>query len=164
MSVHRPPPTEFVIDPPNGVAPLQIGMTYKQALEAVTAWGTPRVSGSFAHTSTVKIRVDHHSMDVVALLEDGKTVTAIELWRFEKDPAGVRVLLDDIDVFRTPAREVLRQQAERGRTVDESVPESPEIPGVTLAFTRETGQDVPREADGLPLYFTSVLVADTDYF
>ncbi|GAA3196796.1 MULTISPECIES: hypothetical protein [Streptomyces] len=155
---------DFIIDPPNGVSPLQIGMSYEQALEAISAWGEPSVSGPYAHTSTVKIRVDHHSMDIVAHLEDAETVTAIELWRFENDAPEIRVLLDDVDVFRTPAREVLRQQSERGRTVDESDPESPEIPNLTLAFTRETGQDIPREKDGLPLYFTSVLVAGVDYF
>ncbi|MFI7101457.1 hypothetical protein ACIBK8_19035 [Streptomyces sp. NPDC050161] len=155
---------DFVIDPPNGISPLQIGMTYEQALEAISAWGSPSVSGPYAHTSTVKLKVDHHSMDIVAHLEDGKTVTAIELWRFENDVPDVRVLLDNVDIFRTPAKEVLRQQAERGRTVDDSDPESPEIPNVTLAFTRETGQEVPRESDGLPLYFTSVLVAGADYF
>ncbi|MEC4016974.1 hypothetical protein [Streptomyces sp. H27-D2] len=155
---------DFAIDPPNGVSPLQIGMGYEQALNAISMWGTPKTSGPHAHTSTVKLRVDYHSLDIVAHLEDGETLTAIELWRFDGDEPDVRVLLDGIDLFRTPAREVLRQQAERGRRVDESDPENAVIPDVTLAFTRDTGQEVPREPDGLPLYFTSILVANEEYY
>ncbi|MFF8790329.1 hypothetical protein [Streptomyces sp. NPDC015125] len=155
---------DFILDPPNGVSALRIGMSYEQALAAISDWGTPSVSGPYAHTSTVKIRVDYRSMDIVAHLEGGDTVTAVELWRFEEDSRDVRVLLEGTDVFRTPARAVLRQQADRGRRVDESDPENPVIPEVTLAFTRETGQETPRELDGLPMYFTSVLVAGVDYY
>ncbi|WP_157878857.1 hypothetical protein [Streptomyces sp. CT34] len=99
----------------------------------------------------MKIQVSYRSMDIVAHLEDGNTVTAVELWRFEEDAPEVRVLLDGINVFHTPAPEVLRQQAQRDRRVDETDPENPVIPAVALAFTRETGQEVPRNSDGLPL-------------
>ncbi|MCX4986580.1 hypothetical protein [Streptomyces sp. NBC_00572] len=37
------------------------------------------------------------------------------------------------------------------------------MPGVTLAFTRDTSQEVTRDEDGLPVSFTSVLVADEKY-
>lgn len=157
---------DFVIDPPRGVAPVRIGMSYEQALSAAADWGAPRVSGPYAHTPTVKIMVTRETLDIVVHLEDGEKVTAVELWRFESEEEfGGRVLLDGIDVFRTPARDVLRRQREMGRTVDETDPESPVLPGVTLAFTRETGKEVPVDpSDGLPLYFTSVLVADEQYY
>jgi hypothetical protein len=155
---------DFIIDPPWGVSSLQLGMSYEQALRVISPWGSPKVSGPYSHTTTVKLLVDYRGLGIVAHLEDGETVSAIELWHFEEEQADVRALLDGVDIFRTPAREVLRQQAALGRTVDDSDPENPVIPNVTLAFTRDTGQEVPRETDGLPVFFTSVLVAGPDYY
>ncbi|MFD1832564.1 hypothetical protein ACFSJS_23380 [Streptomyces desertarenae] len=157
---------EFVIDPPRGVPPVQIGMTYEQALSAVETWGPPKVSGPYAHTATVKIMATVETLDIVVHLEGGERVTAIELWRFENEEEfNGQVLLDGVDVFRSPAREILQHQREKGHTVDDADPENPVIPGVTLAFTRETGRQVPLDPDdGLPLHFTSVLVADEEYY
>ncbi|WP_276209418.1 hypothetical protein [Streptomyces dangxiongensis] len=38
------------------------------------------------------------------------------------------------------------------------------IPGVSLGFTRQTSQEVERDADGVPRYVTSVLVCGNDYY
>lgn len=155
---------QFTLEPPYGVPPVRIGQSYDEALAAVAEWGEPRVSGPYAHTTTVKLQVGRGTVDIVVHLEGGEKVTAVELWRFEDPDEGTQVLLGGTDVFRTPAREVLAQQGDLGRVIEDSDPECPVIPGVTLAFTRETGQDVPVDpADGLPLYFTSVLVADAGY-
>ncbi|MFF9090358.1 hypothetical protein ACF1BE_28945 [Streptomyces sp. NPDC014991] len=67
-------------------------------------------------------------------------------------------------MFRTPAAELFRRAAARGWTVDASHPEHPVIPGVSLAFTRQTSQQVPRDAEGLPLSVTSVLVGGKDHY
>ncbi len=40
---------------------------------------------------------------------------------------------------------------------------APYVAGVTPAFTRDTSQEVPRDENGLPVHFTSVLVADEKY-
>jgi hypothetical protein len=155
---------ELHLDPPRGVAPVRIGMNYGQALAAVAEWGEPRISGPYAHSTTVKVSVTLGTLDIVVLLEGGEQVTAIELWRFEDDSEDARVLFDGHDIFRTPARDVLREQESKGRNVDTSDPENPVIRDLTLAFTRETGQEVPIDAeDKLPLHFTSVLVADGRY-
>jgi hypothetical protein len=63
-----------------------------------------------------------------------------------------------------PAEDLFRRAAERGWTVDTSQPEYPVIPGVSLGFTRQTSQEVERDADGLPRHVTSVLVGGKEYY
>ncbi|MER6251845.1 hypothetical protein ABT224_10790 [Streptomyces sp. NPDC001584] len=43
--------------------------------------------------------------------------------------------------------------------MDAEDPENIVVPGVSLGFTRQTSQEVPRDGQGLPISFTSVLVA-----
>ncbi|MGW2185580.1 hypothetical protein [Streptomyces sp. NPDC001719] len=155
---------ELLLEPPNGVASVRIGMSMDEASEAAAVWGEVRASGPFVHDPGVKLVAVNDDFEVVVHLEDGESFTAVEVWRFRRDDADVRVLLDDLDIFRTPARDVLRRLAARGHDVDVSEPEYPVIPGLTLAFTREAGHEVARDPeDGLALYFESVLVADAHY-
>lgn len=41
---------------------------------------------------------------------------------------------------------------------------NPVIPGVSLGFTRQTSQEMPRDSDGRLMFFTSVLVGGERYF
>ncbi|MEU8029686.1 hypothetical protein AB0C13_13795 [Streptomyces sp. NPDC049099] len=153
---------ELVLDPPHGVAPLCLGMTLDEAIAAVSGWGEPRL---FRRRSSARASWSLDGVGVQALLESSPTVTAIELWwPGEGRTSGTRVLLDGDDVFGTPAEELFRRATARGWRVDRSRPEHPVIPGVSLGFTRQTSQEVPRDADGLPLCVTSVLVGGKDYY
>ncbi|MFE4717475.1 hypothetical protein ACFRLW_13805 [Streptomyces sp. NPDC056728] len=63
-------------------------------------------------------------------------MTAIELWwPGEGRVSSTRVLLDEDEVFITPAPEFFARAVGRGWRVDTSQPEYPVIPGVSLAFT-----------------------------
>ncbi|MFF4157421.1 hypothetical protein [Streptomyces sp. NPDC001678] len=151
---------DLVLDPPHGVAPIRLGMTYDEALAAVTeAFGAPRQAREGL------IAADLDGIGFQVLLEKRDRVTAVELWwPGEVRVSSTRVLLDGDDVFTTPARDILRRAAARGWTVDDSEDEYPCVTGVSLGFTRMTSQEVPRDRDGLPLCSTSVLVADEDYY
>lgn len=151
---------DLVLDPPHGVAPVRLGMTYAEALAAVTrTFGAPRT----AREGLISTSLDGIGFQV--LLEKRDRVTAVELWwPGEGRTSSTRVLLDGDDVFTVPARDVLRRAAARGWTVEDPDEEYTSIPGVTLGFTRMTSQEVPRERDGLPVCFTSVLVADERYY
>ncbi|MCX5400245.1 hypothetical protein [Streptomyces sp. NBC_00102] len=157
---------DLELDPPRGVAPIVLGTTLDEVLAAAPgAWGEPKVLRRPGRSSaTVSWTVDH--VGVQALLEgDGTHVTAVELWwPGEGRTSGTRVLLGKDEVFTTPAAELFRRAAGRGWTVDVSRPEYPVIPGVSLGFTRQTSQEVERDADGLPVYVTSVLVGDENYY
>ncbi|MEU8974482.1 hypothetical protein AB0D11_35330 [Streptomyces monashensis] len=153
---------DLILDPPRGVAPLRLGMTLDEAVAAGAGWGEPRVVRRRG-SALVSWSVD--GVGVQALLEGGPAVTAVELWwPGEGRTSRTRVLLDGDDVFGTLAEDLFRRAAARGRPVDTSAPEYPVVPGVSLGFTRQTSQEVPRDADGLPLYVTSVLVAGRDYY
>ncbi|MFI9809163.1 hypothetical protein ACIHEJ_33275 [Streptomyces sp. NPDC052301] len=155
---------DLVLDPPRGVAPILLGMTLDEAVAAASDWGEPRVPRRPGRNSAkASWTLDHVS--VQALAEDGIHVTAVELWwPGEGRVSGTRVLLEGDEVFTTPAATLFQRAAERGSTVDTSQPEYPVIPGVSLGFTRQTSQNVERDADGLPTCVTSVLVGDENYY
>lgn len=155
---------DLVLDPPHGVAPIQLGMTFDEVLAEVSDWGDPRVLRRPGWNSAKASWILDH-VGVQALAEGGAHVTAIELWwPGEGRTSSTRVLLEGDEVFTTPAADLFRHAAERGWTVDVAQPEYPVIPGVSLGFTRQTSQEIERDADGLPRYVTSVLVAAEDYY
>ncbi|MGW2324375.1 hypothetical protein ACWC5C_01270 [Streptomyces sp. NPDC001700] len=140
-------------------------MSFQEAVEAVSVWGEPKVFGPFAHTSLVDIDIVVNGIGFQVHLEEGEHVTSVELWwPGEGRETSTRVILDGEDVFQTPADEILRRAIARGWRVDDSNAESPLIPGVSLGFTRQTSQEVPRESSGLPVCFTSVLVGDENCY
>lgn len=155
---------DFILSPPHGVSPIVIGMEYEEALQAVSEWGVPEISGPRTRRPSVRFILSRGTMDIIVHLEKGDRVSAIEFWRFEGDEPDLRVLLDGVDVFRSLADDILQGYRSHGYQVDDSDLENPTVPGVTLGFTRETAQDVPRDSSGLPLHFTSVLVAPADYY
>ncbi|WP_433245943.1 hypothetical protein ACQPYK_44355 [Streptosporangium sp. CA-135522] len=155
---------DLVLNPPYGVAPVQLGMTLDEAVAAVSPWGEPKVR-TRRNRAPVTISTSCDGVGVQVLLETGALVTAVELWwPGEGKQTSTRVLLDGDDVFRTPAEEIFRRAAERGWNVDQTEIEYPFIPGVSLGFTRQTSQEVPRTSDGLPVLITSVLVGGEHYY
>ncbi|MFC9616935.1 hypothetical protein [Streptomyces sp. NPDC056938] len=97
--------------------------------------------------------------------EDGAVVTAIELWwPGDGRVSSTRVLETRTRCSPPPAQELFARAVGRGWRVDTSQPEYPVIPGVSLAFTRQTSRDIEEDADGLPRCVTSVLVGAKDYY
>ncbi|GAA1264189.1 hypothetical protein [Streptomyces aureus] len=156
---------DLVLDPPHGVAPLRLGMTLEEAVAAAPReWGQASVLRRSEDDAMAEWTLDHVGVQAMAE-EDGVVVTAIELWwPGEGRVSSTRVLLDGDEVFTTPAPEVFARAVSRGWRVDTSQPEYPVIAGVSLGFTRQTSQEVERDADGLPHRVTSVLVGAKDYY
>ncbi|MFJ3929887.1 hypothetical protein [Streptomyces sp. NPDC090029] len=156
---------DLTLNPPHGVEPVRLGMTPDEALAAVAPWGTPRLVPAQGRPPK-RIFTAYREIRFTVLLEgSGESVTAVELWwPGEGRTSSVRVLLDGDDVVTTPAEDLFRKAEERGWTVDRTDPEYPFIPGVSLGFTRQTSQQVPRTPQGLPLYVTSVLVGGEHYY
>ncbi|MFC9701403.1 hypothetical protein ACFTWD_11975 [Streptomyces sp. NPDC056943] len=155
---------QFVLDPPRGVAPVRLGMTLDEAVAALSAWGAPRVYPADAVRDFDLVSAEYDGIGFQAALERDHQVTAVTIWGPDEDEdPDVQVLLDGLDVFRVPADEILAHAARKGWQVDNDDARAPYVPGVTLAFTRDTSQEVPRDENGLPVHFTSVLVADEKY-
>ncbi|MCX5409642.1 hypothetical protein OHA37_38015 [Streptomyces sp. NBC_00335] len=159
---------DLILDPPNGVHPLRFGMTFDEAMAAAVPWGEPRTIGPRPGRPTRRAVGSFDGVGYTAFFDEDGRLHAIELWRPAEGKSTrtrlPRVLFDGHDVFAEPAEEILRQVRGRGWTVTAPDTESLIVPGISLGFTRQTSQEVPRDADGLPLSFTSVLVAGADYY
>ncbi|MGW4702720.1 hypothetical protein [Streptomyces sp. NPDC004285] len=155
---------DLLLEPPLGAGPVRLGMTLDEAVAAVAPWGGPRVRTRPGRV-LVTVSATCDKVGVEVLLEEQDTVTAVELWwPGEGRETSTRVLLDGADVFRLPADDILARAAARGWAVDTENPENPVVPGVSLGFTRQTSQRVPRNAEGIPSQFTSALVAGEKYY
>ncbi|MEU5957297.1 hypothetical protein [Streptomyces sp. NPDC047525] len=153
---------EIRLNPPDGIPPVSIGMPFEEAVKAAEVWGDVRVLGPTPLDPTVKIQAVNDGFDVLLILRDQKTVNAVDVSGPDGDDgAGLRVLYGGADVFRTPARQLLKMFADLGHRIDDADPESPVVLDLTIAFSRWTSQDVPLDPeDGLPLYFTAALVSN----
>lgn len=152
---------EIILDPPNGVPPVTMGMPFEEAVKAASSWGEVRVMGPFDHDPTVQIQAMGDDFDVVVILKDQKTVNAVDVSAPEEEDSDLRVMWRGLDVFRTPARQLLQAFSEAGYRIDDSNPEEPVVLDLTIAFNRWTSQEVPVDPeDGLPLYFTAALVSN----
>ncbi|WP_328863554.1 hypothetical protein [Streptomyces virginiae] len=97
------------------------------------------------------------------LFDTRDRAAAVEVWwPGEGRRSTTRVLPDGRDVFTSAAGDVLAGLRERGWSVDAADPENVVVPGVSPGFTRHTSQEVPRDGQGLPVSFASVLVAGPD--
>ncbi|MCX4781895.1 hypothetical protein [Streptomyces sp. NBC_01264] len=156
---------DLVLDPPNGVHPLRFGMAFGEAMAAVGPWGEPRVIGPRPGRPERRAVGSFDGVGYTAYFDGDGCLSAVELWWPGQGKAtATRVVFDGHDVFADPAEDVLRRVRERGWAVAAPDAESLVVPGVSLGFTRRTSQEVRRDAAGLPLSFTSVLVAGADYY
>jgi hypothetical protein len=134
-------------------------MSVDEAQEAMSVWGTPRRLAPGPGGSP-ELRVEKDGRDIFAFFEDGATLTAVEIWR----PVGgdVTVLWDGVDMFGTPADDILRQFRARGITVDDSDPERPFCPDLTIGLNRENGPGAG--FDGVGRFIESVVVGPPGYY
>ncbi|CAM5726000.1 hypothetical protein SALBM311S_02886 [Streptomyces alboniger] len=87
-------------------------------------------------------------------------LSGVELWRFRNEEADVRVLLDGLDVFRTPSEELFEQLAERGYTIEENDLGFDALPDLKVILANHSSYEYPVDEEGDPLYYDYVLVAE----
>ncbi|HWG24951.1 hypothetical protein [Actinospica sp.] len=157
---------EIELSPPTGITGFPFGMPSPEVKEAAAALGSTRVrnDGSAARFRKMKVLALHPQFEITFFLDDGKTLTAAEVWIPRPGPEQITVTFRGIDVFATPARELLTRIEAMGYEIDHREPLHPVVPGLSLGFTRDAGHEVPLDTDGSPLYFQAVLVAPEDYY
>lgn len=157
---------EIQLDPPNGITGFPLGMSAEAVKAAVGALGEIKVKDEDTHD-------DYHPMQVLALhpqfeinfvMEGAKTLESAEVWIPRPGSEEITVKFRELDVFRTPALQLIQQIEELGFTTLHDSPSYWFVPRLSLGFTRTAGHDVPLDTDGEPLYFQAVLVGPTDYY
>lgn len=181
---------ELYLDPPRGVIGtagngagtpgqppefgpgIALGMGQRDAARAASAYGTTtmtpagtiNIAGTLFPTPA-RIVATTSAFELVLILDDGISLTAIEVWRPRDPRAAVTVRYDGLDVFRTPAVHLLDQLRARGHRIEaEDEGAGAWAPDLALGFSRVAEHEVPRGADGQPLYFESVLVTAAGYY
>ncbi|WP_310725614.1 hypothetical protein [Streptomyces sp. N2A] len=155
----------FELNPPHGITGFSLGEAADAVRAAAAELGEVKVQddGSADPVHYMKILALHAQFEIVFHIEDGKTLTAAEMWIPRPGPEEITVRFRGVDVFRTPARELLKQLDGLGLTVlDETLYAF--VPRLSMGFTRVAGHDVPLDTDGEALYFQAVLTGPHDYY
>ena len=157
---------EIELDPPRGITGFPFGMPAVQVKETAAAFGQIQVQdeGSSHRFHPMKVLALHPQFEITFHLSDGKTLTASEVWIPRPGPEDITARFRGIDVFTTPARQLLEQIESMGFSVLHREPNHPLVLNLSLGFTREAGHEVPLDTDGQPLYFQAVLVGPENYY
>jgi hypothetical protein len=157
---------DIELDPPRGITGFPFGMPATQVKEAAAALGeiTVRNDGSAEPFRSMTVLALHPQFEIKFALEDGKTLTGAEVWIPRPGPEQITVTFRGINVFTTPARQLLDRIEEMGFSIYERELSHPLVPRLSLGFTREAGHEVPLDTDGEPLYFQAVYVGPEDSY
>ncbi|MFG2697224.1 hypothetical protein [Kitasatospora sp. NPDC048407] len=157
---------DIELDPPHGITGFPIGMPTDDLKQAAARLGQVKVSneGSTSTFRPMRVTALHPQFEIVFHMERGKTLRAAEVWNPRPGPEEITVRFRGIDVFRTPALQLIQQLEAMGETVLHNEPSFWTIPKLSLGFTRTAGHEVPLDTDGEPLYFQAVLTGPTDYY
>ncbi|MEY9935523.1 hypothetical protein ABH926_010205 [Catenulispora sp. GP43] len=159
-------PMEIELDPPNGITGFPFGMPRDEVRRAAEAIGEVQTlnDGPPQPWSVTQIDVVHPRFAITFNIEDTKTLTSVEVWRPQPGPKEITVTWRGIDIFDTPADEVLDAVAAAGYDIGDRDGFNPEVPHLTLGFAREPSDDNPINDRHMPTYFTSVLAAPKAYY
>lgn len=168
----KPLAHRFRIDPLNGVDGFPLGMPMGELIAAATPLGHVRLEdpGQQRPDLYTKLFVVRPTFTAIFACEDGYSLTAVELWAPVTGRGSDRITVElhgnlpGIDVFATPALEILDQLTERGYALDDTDPDYPRFPELALGFTRTSGHEVPLATDGRPQYCQAVLVGPPGYY
>ncbi|GGW17928.1 hypothetical protein GCM10018980_30760 [Streptomyces capoamus] len=145
------------IRPGTGAGPFRFGMPVQEALTAAREWGRFRTAAADEDPGQIVLTHDDSRMDLV-LGFGGGALSAVELIRFRKEDADVRVLLDGLDVFRTPSEDLLDELTGRGHTIEENDLGFDALPELRVILANQSSYEYPADEEGDPLYYDYVLV------
>ncbi|MEU0004204.1 hypothetical protein ABZ079_07860 [Streptomyces sp. NPDC006314] len=147
------------IRPRTSAGPFRLGMSVEGARETAHELGAFRTAASDAIPGQIVLTHDDAQMDVVLAFAKG-ALSGVELFRFRNEDADVRVLLDGLDVFRTPSEDLFEQLAERGHTIEENDLGFDALPELKVILANQSSYEYPVDEEGDPLYYDYVLVAN----
>jgi hypothetical protein len=143
----------FDLDPPNGVGALRIGMTREEARKALETLGQCRPFARYDSPPGWLVdrgRSGNGTTAIFAYCDASGHVDAIEFGTPGfGTPAEDGIVYRDIDLFRSPASEVVATIRQLGVILEEKEAASSFVaPNVFLALWRDGGPEGP---DGMPI-------------
>ena len=156
------------LDPPNGITGFRFGMPAQEVKEAAAAIGEVIVENDGVAKKWIHmtVTVNHPQFTIMFHIQDGKTLTAAEIFRPRRGPEEIRVTWRGIDVFAMRAEDFFDRVEDAGYRVHEPDDYFPTVPGLTLGMSRDPAgdDDFPRDEEGYADYFLRVLAAPADYY
>ncbi|MEU9863574.1 hypothetical protein AB0D99_22140 [Streptomyces sp. NPDC047971] len=146
-----------------GVATVRLGMSAHEAVRAARHVGFAP-SGPECDEAPGQVLCEHGESGAGFTLGFTKgLLTDIHVRRFRVEDADVEVVLDGLDVFRTPSDELLELLAERGHTVEPNDDGVDTLPDLLVVLSNESSDDHPVDEEGDPIHFDYVLVTSVDF-
>ncbi|MEV5873569.1 hypothetical protein AB0L75_04905 [Streptomyces sp. NPDC052101] len=142
-----------------GAGPFRLGMSVGEAHGAVREWGLLRIVAGDEAPGQIALTHDESRLDIVLGFTRG-ALSGVELFRFQREDAGIRVLFDGLDVFRTPSEDLLARLAERGHGIEENDLGFDALPELKVILASQSSHEHPVDEEGDPLYYDYVLLAD----
>lgn len=157
---------DIELDPPHGITGFPLGLSLEELKSAAATLGRVDVTneGSASVFNPLQVLAVHPQFEILFDFQEGKTLRAAEIWIPRSGPEAITVRFRGIDVFTTPALQLLQQLGDLGLAVRQIEPNHWVIPSLSLGFTRTAGHEVPLDSNGDPLYFQAVLTGTADYY
>ncbi|MFJ4921812.1 hypothetical protein [Streptomyces sp. NPDC088725] len=97
----------------------------------------------------IQLTNDEFRLNIMLGFSKG-ALSSIELFRFRNEDTDVRVVLDGLDVFRTPSAALFEQLAERGHTIEEDDMGFDGLPELNKRLANQSSYEYPTDEEGAP--------------
>lgn len=173
MFIELDPPTGFTAITENtgntGITDFRFGMRAEEVKRAAAAIGEVTVmdDGVAKKWTHMRISAAHPQIVLFFHLEDGRTLTAVEVFRPQPGPEEITVTWRGIDVFATRAEDFFDRVEQAGYRVSDRDDFFPTVSGLTLGMSRDPAGDDEfpmNEETHVADYFLRVLAAPADYY
>ncbi|WP_266540840.1 hypothetical protein [Streptomyces sp. NBC_01142] len=149
--------------PEVGVATLRLGMSADEAVGAARELAFAPSDPDYGDAPG-QVPCEHGESRTEFTLGFTKgALTDIHVHRFRIEDADVTVVLDGLDVFRTPSDELLERLEERGCAVEQNDDGVDTLPDLKVILSNESSYEYPMDEEGDPIYFDYALVTSVDF-
>ncbi|MGW6306163.1 hypothetical protein ACWFRQ_29065 [Streptomyces niveus] len=150
--------------PELGVGTIRLGMSVREVVGAVRELGFASSYSPDHGEAPGQVLCEHGGSGTDFTLGFTKgALTDIHLYRFRVEDADVTVVLDGLDVFRTPSEELLERLMELGHAVEQNDSGVDTLPELKVILSNESSFEYPMDEEGDPIHFDYVLVTSVDF-
>ncbi|MFE4330026.1 hypothetical protein ACFRQM_11330 [Streptomyces sp. NPDC056831] len=149
--------------PEVGVATLRLGMSVDEAVGAARDLGFAPSDPDYGDAPGQVLCEHGQSQTEFNLGFTKGALTDIHVYRFRVESADVTIVLDGLDVFRTPSEVLLERLEERGHTVEQNDDGVDTLPDLKVILSNESSFEYPMDEEGDPVFFDYALVTSVDF-